>query len=173
MAHPAFPWPVWTAAWLWSMPVARVSHWGTQRGAAGLGGGFSTARAARQQQSSPERGAWAPRVRQGLRHLAQRGLGELGVLTHCLGRPELQQRDVGSEFGGAQRRRLTGARGGGAAGLAPASDLLNKARGRAANENRRSDKPESHRRRRIARNELTCGGGSAAKSGADEDWELV
>src|SRR6185503_19819285 len=88
---------------------------GTQRGASGLGGGFSTARAARRQQSSPESGAWAPRVHQGLRHLAQRGLGELGVLTQGLGRPELQRRDVGGEFGGAQRRRLTGARGGVAA----------------------------------------------------------
>ena len=27
MPNPAFPWPVWTAARLWSMPVARVSHW--------------------------------------------------------------------------------------------------------------------------------------------------
>ena len=49
----------------------------------------------------------------------------------------------------AQRRRLTGARGEGAAELAPALDLLNKARGRAANENRGSVEPESHRRRGI------------------------
>ena len=27
MPNPTFPWPVWTAARLWSMPVARVSHW--------------------------------------------------------------------------------------------------------------------------------------------------
>ena len=104
MANPAFPWPVWTAAWLWSMPGARVSHWGTQRGAAGLGGGFSTARAARRQQSSPERGAWAPRVRQGLWHLAQRGLEGLGVLTQGLGQPELQRSDVGGESGGEALR---------------------------------------------------------------------
>jgi len=38
-----------------------------------------------------------------------------GVLTEGLGRPELQRSGVGGEFGGAQRRRLTGARGGGAA----------------------------------------------------------
>ena len=31
--------------------------------------------------------------------------------------------------------------------------------------------PEMRRRRVIARNELTCGGGSAAKSGADEERE--
>ena len=49
----------------------------------------------------------------------------------------------------AQRRRLTGARGEGAAELAPALDLLNKARGRAANENRGSVEPESHRLRGI------------------------
>ena len=37
MANPAFPWPVWTVAWLWSMPVACVSHWDTQTGSCGAG----------------------------------------------------------------------------------------------------------------------------------------
>ena len=58
----------------------------------------------------------------------------------------------------AQRRRLTGARGEGAAELAPALDLLNKARGRAENESRGSDEPESHRRRGIEVAEVFTGG---------------
>ena len=111
----AFPGSKRTRSGSGSICSARVIHTWPQRGDAGLGKDSSTARAARRQQSSPERGAWAPRVRQGLRHLAQRGQGGLGVLTQGLGRPELQRSDVGGEFGGAQRRRLTGARGGGAA----------------------------------------------------------
>ena len=55
MANPAFPWPVWTAAWLWSMPVACVSHWGTQRGAAGLGAWSSATMAALGGEVSPAR----------------------------------------------------------------------------------------------------------------------
>ena len=32
MANPAFPWPFWTAAWPWSLFVARVVHWGFRAG---------------------------------------------------------------------------------------------------------------------------------------------
>ena len=65
----------------------------------------------------------------------------------------------------AQRRRLTGARGEGAAEVAPALDLLKKAWGRAANEKRGSIEPESHRRRGIRVAEGLPGVRSWVKSG--------
>jgi len=58
-----------------------------------------------------------------------------------------------------------------AAGHLRAPRSFEESRGRAVEVKRGSDEPESHRRRGIAQNELTCGGGSAAKSGADEDRE--
>ena len=58
----------------------------------------------------------------------------------------------------AQRRRLTGARGEGATEVAPALNLLKKAWGRAANEKRGSNEPESHRRRGIEVAEVFTGG---------------
>ena len=45
--NPAFPWLIRAAAGLRSMPVARVSHWGTRRGAAGFGEGRAAVGAAR------------------------------------------------------------------------------------------------------------------------------
>ena len=50
-------------------------------GAGRAGAAVSTAEAARRSRSSPELGAWAPRVRQGLRDLAHRGQGARAVLT--------------------------------------------------------------------------------------------
>ena len=100
----AFPGSKRTRSGSGSICSARVIHTWPQRGDAGLGKYSSTARAARRPPSSPERGAWALRVRQGLRHLAQRGPGGLGVLTQGLGRPELQRSNVGGESGGEARR---------------------------------------------------------------------
>ena len=71
----------WQEVWPWSTSVACVMHWWPQGGGSGLGRGSSTARAARRPRSSPELGAWAPRVRQGLRDLAHRGQGARAVLT--------------------------------------------------------------------------------------------
>ena len=62
--------------------------------------GFLGGEAARRRQSSPERGAWAPRVRRGLRHLVQRRPAGLGMLTQGLEREETRCRRVGGELGG-------------------------------------------------------------------------
>ena len=71
---PALPGSARGFLWPWSSAVACVTHWRPQGGGSGLGTGPSTARAARRPRSSPERGAWAPRARQGLRGLAQKGI---------------------------------------------------------------------------------------------------
>ena len=93
----AFPGSKRTRSGSGSVFSARVIHTWPQRGDAGLGKGSSTARAARQPRSPPERGAWAPRVRQGLRNLAQREPGGLGVLTQGLERAEMRRRMAGVE----------------------------------------------------------------------------
>ena len=63
-------------------------------GAGRAGAAVSTAEAARRSRSSPELGAWAPRVRQGLRDLAHRGQGARAVLTVGSWWPELRRREV-------------------------------------------------------------------------------
>ena len=73
MANPAFPCPVWTAAWLWSMHVACVSHWDTQRGAAGLGAWSSAMMAALGGEVSPEQAVRGSPGGYGLQKPAQRG----------------------------------------------------------------------------------------------------
>ena len=61
--------------------MARVIYGGAQRGGAGMGEDFSTARAARRQRSSPERGVPAPKGRCNLRYLAQKDQEAEEVLT--------------------------------------------------------------------------------------------
>ena len=86
-ANPALRGLIRAGVWPWSTVVACVVHWRARTGGAGLGTGSSTARAARWPRSSPERGAWAPRARQGLRDLAQWSREDLGCLPRaCNGR---------------------------------------------------------------------------------------
>ena len=61
--------------------MARVIYGGAQRGGAGMGEDFSTARAARRQRSSPERGVPAPKGRYNLRYLAHKDQKAEEVLT--------------------------------------------------------------------------------------------
>ena len=114
---PALRGLIWAGVWPWSTAVACVVHWRARTGGAGLGTGSSTARAARRPRSSPERDAWAPRARQGLRDLAQKEIRGSAVLT------EARERAVMMCRGGWRRRRAAdrgGARGGRAAAEAGA-----------------------------------------------------
>ena len=70
-AKSASPWPILAAAWLGSMPVARVSHWGTQRGAVGLGEELAPTWVARRWWRNAGEHGRAPRVRFTRRTLAQ------------------------------------------------------------------------------------------------------
>jgi hypothetical protein len=83
LSNPALWGLIRTGVWPWSTAVACVVHWRPRTGGAGLGTGSSTARAARRPRSSPERGAWAPRARQGLRDLAQGSREDLGCLPRA------------------------------------------------------------------------------------------
>ena len=61
--------------------MARVIYGGAQRGGTGMGEDFSTARAARRQRSSPERGVPAPKGRYSLRYIAHKDQKAEKVLT--------------------------------------------------------------------------------------------
>ena len=56
--NPAFPWLIRAVAGLRSMPVARVSHWGTRRGAAGYGEGRAAVGAARRNRARRRAARW-------------------------------------------------------------------------------------------------------------------
>jgi hypothetical protein len=59
MADPALQGLVWPGIWPRSTSTAWVNHWGTQRGGAGLGEGFSPTRAAWRGRGSPAPGVCA------------------------------------------------------------------------------------------------------------------
>jgi hypothetical protein len=99
VADPAFPWPVWTEAWLWSMSVARVSHWGTQWGAAGLGAWRLWAARSHRRECSGRR--------QGLRAMETGGKG-----SRSRGVAHRGCRSDGEAVQGGCRRRPAAAHGG-------------------------------------------------------------
>ena len=114
MSNPALWGLIRAGVWPWSTAVACVVHWRARTGSAGLGTGSSTARAARRPRSSPERGACAPKARQGLRDLAERDQGGPGGAHRALDR----RRWPGEDDGVADRRRSGGrACGGGFAAV--------------------------------------------------------
>jgi len=157
---PALPGSARGLLWPWSSAVACVTHWRPQGGGSGLGTGPSTARAARRPRSSPERGAWAPRVRQGLRGLAQRG-SRVPCGTHrALVWKETRRRRVDGELGGDG---VGGVRGGADTAMLRAPDLLESMRGCTANTNLGLGRVRDHRRREIERAELLTGDEVLAK----------
>ena len=140
--------------------VIRVNHLRLKHGGLGLGAGRSTAKAARRPRSSPERGAWAPRARQGLRGLVQRG-SRVPCGTHrALVWKETRRRRVDGELGGDG---VGGVRGGADTAMLRAPDLLGSMRGCAANKNLGLGRVRDHRRREIERAELLTGDEVLAK----------
>ena len=99
---------VWIAVWCKRASAARVVHWGTQGGGAGLRAWSSTARAVRRQRSSPGL-AWsgsygAPRANTS----SAKGMAGLGLLTKVWsgwGRDAggVGRRDPAADAGGASR----------------------------------------------------------------------
>jgi len=80
--------------------MARVIYGGAQRGGAGMGKDFSTARVARQQRSSPERVVPAPKGRYSLRYLAQKDQEAKEVLTGLRNEGKTGAAGLAASFGG-------------------------------------------------------------------------
>jgi len=157
---PALRGLIWAGVWPWSTAVACVVHWRARTGGAGLGTGSSTARAARRPRSSPERDAWAPRARQGLRDLAQGVRGDLGRLPRTrIGRSCSARSPALMASGGARRC----ARGPGVVELLRSSKLHGSMRGSAVKVVQGSVKHRSRQRQEISRIRLTSGGGVREK----------
>ena len=105
---PALRGLIWAGVWPWSTAVACVVHWRARTGGAGLGTGSSTARAARRPRSSPERDAWAPRARQGLRDLAQGSREDLACLPRAWNGRSCSARSPALMASGGARRCARG-----------------------------------------------------------------
>jgi len=157
---PALRGLIWAGVWPWSTAVACVVHWRARTGGAGLGTGSSMARAARRPRSSPERDAWAPRARQGLRDLAQGRTGTLG----CSPRVGIGEwRGAGCSAAWTGGGACLGARGQADVGTLRVPGSLEPSRGVPAEALRWSGGTGRTRRRGIVAAEQLTGGGIKAR----------
>ena len=135
---------VWIAVWCKRVSAARVVHWGTQGGGAGLRAWSSTARAVRRQRSSPGLAGSSSYGAPWAKTSSVKGMARLGVLTRVWsGRGH----DAGGAGGVIRQRSRAELRGWAAAVVLRALDPLeSKCRGSVEGE-RGQEGQECQRRR--------------------------